>query len=80
MWPTSVARSNPAKFTEFALIVTWLMLLVTVSNFGHNTLRCRLQVCGCLSLKGAQCAMFEGQGFKMLAKATSEEINAPACD
>lgn len=26
---------------------------------------------------GAQCAMFEGQGFKMLEKATPEEINAP---
>ena len=25
---------------------------------------------------GAQCAMFEGQGFKMLEKATKEEINA----
>mmetsp|Transcript_109588 Transcript_109588/g.289098 ORF Transcript_109588/g.289098 Transcript_109588/m.289098 type:complete len:210 (-) Transcript_109588:170-799(-) len=25
---------------------------------------------------GAQCAMFEGQGFKMLEKATPEEINA----
>eukprot|EP00931_Biecheleriopsis_adriatica_P039551 TRINITY_DN22616_c1_g1_i1.p1 TRINITY_DN22616_c1_g1~~TRINITY_DN22616_c1_g1_i1.p1 ORF type:complete len:257 (+),score=54.61 TRINITY_DN22616_c1_g1_i1:64-771(+) len=25
---------------------------------------------------GAQCAMFEGQGFKMLQKATPEEINA----
>mmetsp|Transcript_45049 Transcript_45049/g.96134 ORF Transcript_45049/g.96134 Transcript_45049/m.96134 type:complete len:205 (+) Transcript_45049:73-687(+) len=26
---------------------------------------------------GAQCAMFEGQGFKMLEKATPEEINEP---
>jgi len=26
---------------------------------------------------GAQCSMFEGQGFKMLEKATSDEINAP---
>ena len=25
---------------------------------------------------GAQCGMFEGQGFKMLQKATLEEINA----
>ena len=25
---------------------------------------------------GAQCGMFEGQGFKMLQKATPEEINA----
>lgn len=26
---------------------------------------------------GAQCAMYEGQGFKMLQKATPDEINAP---
>mmetsp|Transcript_28268 Transcript_28268/g.42116 ORF Transcript_28268/g.42116 Transcript_28268/m.42116 type:complete len:156 (+) Transcript_28268:191-658(+) len=26
---------------------------------------------------GAQCAMFEGQGFKMLEKATTQELSAP---
>ena len=29
-----------------------------------------------VSIWGAQCGMFEGQGFKMLEKATKEEINA----
>ena len=31
---------------------------------------------GTFETLGAQCAMFEGQGFKMLEKATKEEINA----